>query len=300
MSFAESTAQATGKSTRTIQREVERAAKIAALADIPGTTLDTPDELDALSKLPAPVQAALITRAKGGEKVTAKPVAKQIRRDERERDLAAATKAASQTLGSKVYGVIYGDPPWSFEVYEADSGMQRAAENHYPCMDTAAIAALRIPAADDCVLFLWTTTPHLPEALEVMQAWGFDYRTNLVWKKDKIGLGYWFRNQHELLLVGVRGDVPAPSPEMRVSSVTEAPRTTHSAKPDAVAAMIERMFPNMPRLEMFARKARPGWDSHGNELAPAADTTADCTSIREGSNNLVRAVVAGGALNIGR
>jgi N6-adenosine-specific RNA methylase IME4 len=273
MSFAESTAQATGKSTRTIHREVERAAKIAGLADIPGTTLDTPDELDALAKLPPPVQAELITRAKAGESVTAKPVAKQIRRDERERDLAAATEAASQTLGTKLYGVIYADPPWSFEVYDADSGMQRAAENHYPCMDTDAIAALRVPAADDCVLFLWSTAPHLPEALEVMRAWGFSYRSNLVWRKDRIGLGYWFRNQHELLLVGVRGDVPAPAPADRFSSVIEVPRTEHSAKPDAVAAMIERMFSTVPKLEMFARKARPGWDSQGNEVAPAADFT---------------------------
>jgi N6-adenosine-specific RNA methylase IME4 len=265
MSFAESTAKAGGKSTRTIQREVERAAKIENLADLPGTSLDTADELDALTKLPPSVQAALITRAKAGESVTAKHVAQRLRREAREQELAAATEAASAALGKKLYGVIYADPPWRFEVYDADSGLNQAAEAHYPCMGTADIAALPVPAADSCVLFLWSTAPHLPEALDVMRAWGFAYRTNVVWKKDRTGLGYWFRNQHEHLLVGVRGDVPAPSPEARFASVVEAPRTAHSVKPDAVAAMIEHMFPNMPKLEMFARKARPGWDVWGNE-----------------------------------
>lgn len=168
--------------------------------------------------------------------------------------------------------MILADPPWSFKVYNADSGLDQAAESHYPGMETAAIAALAVPAADNCVLFLRSTAPHLPEALEVMRAWGFEYRTNVVWKKDRTGLGYWFRNQHEHLLVGVRGDVPAPAPTQRCSSVIEAPRTRHSVKPDAAAGIIERMFPEMPKLEMFARVVRPGWDVWGNEVQ--AETAA--------------------------
>jgi N6-adenosine-specific RNA methylase IME4/ParB-like chromosome segregation protein Spo0J len=268
--FTKDAAKKTGRSERSFQREAERAAQIVGLADVVGTSLDQGDEPDTLAKLPEPVQRDLIARAQSGENVTAKHVAQKLRRDEREQGLAEATEAASQTLGQKLYGVLYADPPWSFKVYNADSGQQRAADAHYPCMETAEIAALPVPAADNCVLFLWSTAPYLPEALQVMAAWGFEYRTHLIWKKDKIGLGYWVRNQHELLLIGVRGDVPAPAHADRFPSVVEAPRQAHSVKPDVVAEMIERMFSNMPRLEMFARKARPGWDVWGNE-APMAD-----------------------------
>jgi N6-adenosine-specific RNA methylase IME4 len=276
-SFAESTAQATGKSTRTIHREVERAAKIADLADVPGTTLDTPDELDALAKLPAPVQAELIARAKAGESVTAKPVAKQIRRDERERDLAAATEAASKTLGTKLYGVIYADPPWPFDVWSDETGMDRAAANHYPVMEVEAIKALPIPAAESCVLFLWATVPQMPAALEAMAAWGFTYKSAAVWDKLRAGTGHWLRSRAELLLIGARGEVPAPVPGQQMSQVIQAARTEHSEKPDIFATEIARLFPHVPKLEMFARKKRPGWDSWGNEagneVAPAADLT---------------------------
>lgn len=92
-------------------------------------------------------------------------------------------------------------------------------------------------------------------------AWNFSYRTHFVWEKDKIGLGYWVRNQHGLLLIGVKGDVPAPAQVDRFSSVIKTPLRTHSAKPDIAAEMIVRM----PRLEMFARNCR------GNEAPPAME-----------------------------
>jgi N6-adenosine-specific RNA methylase IME4 len=270
-SYVEDTAAWTGKGRSTIARDATRANKVVVLADIVGTSLDQGEEIDALAKLPENEQRKLAERVKTGEKVTAKHVAQRLQRESRERELAEATEAASAALGKKLYGVILADPPWSFKIYNADSGLDSAADAHYPCMETAKIAALPVPAADNCVLFLWSTAPHLPEALEVMRAWGFEYRTNVVWKKDRTGLGYWFRNQHEHLLVGVRGDVPTPAPTQRSSSVIEAPRTGHSVKPAAVAEMIERMFPSMPRLEMFARTVRKNRDAWGNE-APGDDT----------------------------
>jgi N6-adenosine-specific RNA methylase IME4 len=268
--FTKDAAQKTGKAERTIQRDAARA-KIANLADVIGTSLDQGDELDALAKLPAHEQRKLAARAKAGERVTAKHVANQLRREERERELADATKAASKALGEKRYGVIYADPPWTYEPYSSISGLARAPQAHYPTMTTEEICTLSVPAAPDCVLFLWATTAHLPDALEVMHAWGFEYRTHVIWKKDKVGLGYWFRTSHELLLIGVRGDkVPAPAPSARpLGSVIEAPRGKHSEKPEVFAEMIERLFPNTPKLEMFARKARPGWGVWGNE-APQA------------------------------
>jgi N6-adenosine-specific RNA methylase IME4 len=106
-----------------------------------------------------------------------------------------------------------------------------------------------------------------------MTAWGFEYATNVVWVKDKSGLGFWVRNQHETLIIARRGDMPAPPPSQRSISVIQAPRREHSQKPDEAYELIERMYPDLPKLEMFARKARPGWDVWGNQ-APTEEAAA--------------------------
>ena len=128
-----------------------------------------------------------------------------------------------------------------------------------------AICTLNVPAADNSVLFLWATVPMLREALSVMEAWGYDYKSHCVWQKDRTGTGYWFRNCHELLLVGTRGDVPAPAPGTQFNSCISASLGEHSAKPDVFTQMIETLFPSADRLEMFARNTRSGWDTWGNE-----------------------------------
>jgi N6-adenosine-specific RNA methylase IME4 len=191
---------------------------------------------------------------------------KQRRRAEKEAELAETTQATSKALGTQVYGVIYADPPWRFEPYSRDTGMNRAADNHYPTMTLDRIKSLPIPAAPDCVLFLWATVPMLPQALDVMAAWEFTYRSHFVWVKHRVGTGYWNRNQHEVLLIGVRGDIPAPAPGQQFSSALQAESGAHSAKPFAFRELIEEMFPNLPRLEMFARERFAGWDSWGNEI----------------------------------
>jgi N6-adenosine-specific RNA methylase IME4 len=191
---------------------------------------------------------------------------KHARRERRERDQAAAILAASQQLGHRLYDVLYADPPWRFEPYSRVTGMDRAADNHYVTMDLAAIKALKVPAAKDCALLLWSTAPMLLQAVAVMAAWGFQYRSKCVWVKPSIGTGYWWRNQHETLLLGVKGKMRAPAPGMRFPSVIYAPRHRHSEKPVAFAEMIEAMFPNITKLEMFARgAARAGWDAWGAE-----------------------------------
>lgn len=190
---------------------------------------------------------------------------KKARRAEREKALAEATRKASESLGKQLYSVILADPPWRFEPYSRDTGMDRAADNHYPTMTTEEIAALKVPAAKGAVLFLWATPPMLEAALSVMKAWGFVYKSHCVWYKDRLGTGYWFRNKHELLLVGTRGDVPAPAPGEQSESVLNADVGKHSKKPVMFAEMIEKMFPNSSRLEMFARNKRDGWDAWGNE-----------------------------------
>lgn len=157
------------------------------------------------------------------------------------------------------------DPPWRFEVYSRDTGLQKSADNHYPTMTVEEIATLKIPAAKGAVLFLWATAPMLENALDVMRAWGFKYKSNLVWVKSKIATGYWFRNQHEILLIGTSGDFPSHHSKT-VSSLVIDPTREHSRKPDRVYEIIERYYPSETKIELFARTKRFGWTAWGNEV----------------------------------
>jgi N6-adenosine-specific RNA methylase IME4 len=162
--------------------------------------------------------------------------------------------------------VIYADPPWEYEAGSTDSGRQ--IERHYPTMTLDAIKAL--PVRDlgtlDSVLLLWTTSPKLAEAMGVIEAWGYRYRSCMVWNKVRVGMGYWWRQQHELLLLAERGHPPFPEPRDRHLSILEVERGAHSAKPVETYGMIERMFPGLPRIELFARNRREGWSAWGNEV----------------------------------
>jgi N6-adenosine-specific RNA methylase IME4 len=200
----------------------------------------------------------------------------EARRAERIVKILAISKADSPLPQDRKYPVIVADPPWHFEVYNEDSGVERAAANHYPTMLLAEICKLPIAdlATPDAALFMWTTSPHLRQAFEVLDAWGFEYVSNVVWVKDKIGLGFWVRNQHELLLIARRGDMPTPAPACRPPSVIQAPAREHSRKPDEAYDLIERMYQTLPRIELFARGGRAGWSAWGNE-APAAEQVDD-------------------------
>jgi N6-adenosine-specific RNA methylase IME4 len=112
----------------------------------------------------------------------------------------------------------------------------------------------------------------LPHALIVMAAWGFDYKSHYAWGKDKAGTGFWNREKHELLLVGVKGKIPCPAQGEQWESLIMAPRGRHSEKPDRFLEMIEGYFPNLPKIELNRRgEPRPGWDAWGNEMAEAAE-----------------------------
>lgn len=169
---------------------------------------------------------------------------------------------SSPVIGSTLYGVIYADPPWRY-----DNGTPgREIERHYPTMSDEEICALNVPAAKNAILYLWATAPRLESGLLVMQAWGFRYKTQAVWDKVKVGMGFWFRGQHEILMVGTRGDVSPPPQSLRVSSVIRNPRGAHSSKPDQVRDWITAWYPDAKRLEMFSRLKRPGWDVFGNQV----------------------------------
>lgn len=168
------------------------------------------------------------------------------------------------------YPVIYADPPWRYENPPMGGG-NRSIENHYPTMTLEEICALPVSdiAHDDSVLFMWATAPKLAECIEVIVAWGFTYRTCIIWVKDKIGMGYHARNKHEILLIAKRGEVPPPTESARPASVIEAPRTEHSTKPEIFHELIEAMYPGVAKIELFCRSPREGWAAWGNQAEAA-------------------------------
>jgi N6-adenosine-specific RNA methylase IME4/ParB-like chromosome segregation protein Spo0J len=225
-----------------------------------------------VATLPKPEQAVIVARGEREILQAAKQIrsAKAEERRTERMDKIAEISKGNAPLGTVAerYPVLYVDPPWRYEHAESES---RAIENQYPTMSLDDIKAMPLDdiAFADCVLFMWATSPKLAEAFEVLHAWGFSYRTCAVWDKQKIGMGYYFRQQHELLLVAVRGTPPTPAPADRPSSVFSYPRGEHSAKPHEVYELIEAMYPSLPKLEMFCRSPRAGWGVWGNQAKAA-------------------------------
>jgi N6-adenosine-specific RNA methylase IME4 len=203
---------------------------------------------------------------------------KKERRQEREAELGARQRA----LPSTKYGVILADPEWEFTAWSEETGMDRAPDNHYPTSSTDVIASRPVGdiAADDSILLLWATAPRLPDALQVMAAWGFEYVTHAIWAKDRAGAGrgpgYWFTGEHELVLLGKRGKIPAPAQGTQFRSLFHAPVGEHSEKPANIHEVAEAYFPSLPKIELNARARREGWDAWGLE-APVDDEDSQNT-----------------------
>ena len=212
------------------------------------------------AKVIAAARPDLAEQIRSGD-LTIPQVMREIRRAERTEEI--VFKGRDLPTGS--YPVVYADPPWRYDFAQSSS---REIENQYPTMTLEEICDLGVSdlAGEDAVLFLWATTAKLPEALEVLTAWGFEYRTSMVWVKTQIGMGYYARGQHEILLIGARGSLPVPKAENRPPSVLEAPRAAHSAKPAAFRELIEAMYPEHKRVELFAREPAEGWEGWGNQL----------------------------------
>jgi N6-adenosine-specific RNA methylase IME4 len=218
------------------------------------------------ARLPADQQREVAEKAANGEINVVRKVIKKYIRKQKESELGAKQLA----LPDKKFGVILADPEWKFEFW-SEGGMTAAADNHYATSALDEIKKRDVPSisADDCVLFLWATVPMLPQALEVMAAWGFKYVSGFAWMKNKAGTGYWTRNQHEHLLVGVKGKPVAPALGTQWSSVIEAAVGKHSEKPEESLEMIESYFPTLPKIELNRRgPARDGWDAWGAEVCP--------------------------------
>jgi N6-adenosine-specific RNA methylase IME4 len=199
-----------------------------------------------------------------GKRVTMRRILEPKRREARDAELVAQAKPVHNERGARC-SVLLADPPWRYEHCEDEDG--RSIEKQYPTLTLDKICAWDIDAicTHDAVLFLWVTSPKLAEGMRVLDAWGFTYRTCMVWVKDRIGMGYYARQRHELLLIGTKGSVAVPAPGDRPNSVIEAPRGKHSAKPTIAYEIIERMYPRLAKGELFARSKREEWLSWGYE-----------------------------------
>jgi N6-adenosine-specific RNA methylase IME4/ParB-like chromosome segregation protein Spo0J len=169
------------------------------------------------------------------------------------------------------FRVIVADPPWGYEKRSEDPTHRGACP--YPPLTTDEICALPVPgmAHDDCVLWLWATNAFLRDALRVLDAWGFQEKTVLTWVKDRLGVGDWLRGQTEHCLLAVRGK-PALTLTNQ-STVLDAPRGEHSAKPEAFHQLVESLCPGS-KVELFVRIPRPGWVQWGNEVGGAVTDAA--------------------------
>lgn len=169
----------------------------------------------------------------------------------------ANNKPLESSLGT--FSVIYADPPWDY--------MGELAVG-YPCMSVKEICEMPISqiSTDDAVLFMWCSSSLLPEALQVVGAWGFKFKTSAIWDKDFSGQGTYFRQGHEVLMIATKGSVPEVPYDARPTSVLKFKRREHSRKPDEMYQIIDGMYPELNKIELFCRGVpAQGWAGWGNE-----------------------------------
>lgn len=225
-----------------------------------------------VATLPKQQQSEIVARGEKEILEAAKQIRAEkaeVRRAERIERIVEIAKGNTDLCTDTKYPVIYADPPWRYDYAETEN---RAIENQYPTMPIDEICNMPVSdlATDDAILFMWTTAPKLEEAFKVVSSWGFTYRSCAIWDKQKIGMGYYFRIQHEILLVATRGNIPTPAPADRVSSVISIPRSEHSVKPVDFYEIIEKFYPTLPKIELFCRSPREGWAVWGNQSSEAA------------------------------
>ncbi len=171
------------------------------------------------------------------------------------------------------YDVIYADPPWKYDV-DLTSRSTRSPENNYPVMDLPDLVEfgqkVKGLSGENCTLFVWTTAPKLNWINQVLDAWGFEYKTNLIWDKVKPVMGHYSSVRHEILVIAGKGNA-APLCDGKtiqsIDSVQVIEKTEkHSQKPEEFRRIIEKLYPNTKKIELFARENHEGWDVWGNEI----------------------------------
>lgn len=261
-SFIEDTAKKTGQSKSKIAEEIQISNKVIPEAkellkekDLPKT------EAILFSRKPAEEQKKIVDKIASGECKNVNHAILSINQD-KPREV--------KPLPVELFDVIYADPPWRYEHAKTTND---SIEAHYPTMNLEDIKSMKVPSAENSVLLLWTTSPKIEEGLQVLNSWGFSYRSSMIWDKSGIekginwiGMGYWFRCQHEILLVGVKGKFSPPKEDCRFPSIYREKNGEHSKKPEFIYEMIEKMFPGHKYIELFAREKRNGWEAWGNEV----------------------------------
>ncbi len=200
-------------------------------------------------------------------KKTVSQVKRIIENEQRRNTISERFDDAPELPGEKKYRVIYADPPWMYDKGKELSDKYGDVKKHYPPMETDDICRLPVSdlCADDCVLFLWATAPKLPEALDVIKAWGFQYKTCVVWDKVGHNFGYYFSVRHELLLIAGKGSSTPDVRKLHDSVISIEKSRKHSEKPEYFRELIDGMYTSGNKIELFARAAAEGWDKWGNE-----------------------------------
>jgi N6-adenosine-specific RNA methylase IME4 len=170
-----------------------------------------------------------------------------------------------------MYQILYADPCWDYAGRSQHNTKEKnkSVEDHYNTMTLEELKKLNVPAITDknALLFLWTSSPHLPQAIELMNAWGFEYKTiAFVWDKQKVNPGYYTMSQVEICIVGKKGNIPSPRGTRNERQFLSSLRGRHSEKPSEIRDRIKRMFPEQKKVELFARHKVDDWDCWGNEV----------------------------------
>lgn len=212
-----------------------------------------------IARLPSEVFEEFITETKEDKKeLTSASVVRMAKFE------AAKHKEAAPAIKGK-YRIIYADPPWKYNDKLVDG--YGPAEFHYPTMTIDDLCSLPVKdmAEDDAILFLWVTSPLLEDSFRIIEAWGFEYKTSFVWDKVKHNMGHYNSVRHEFLLVCTRGSCTPDNPKL-YDSVQSIERTEHSVKPEEFRNIIDYIYPNGKRIELFARRPGPeDWEVWGNE-----------------------------------
>lgn len=171
------------------------------------------------------------------------------------------------------FEIIYADPPWDYKGQRQHGGAgvvdTGGSAAHYPTMTLSKLKRLDVLsiAADNALLFMWVTNPHLDQGIELLKSWGFAWATvGFVWDKQRVNPGFYTMSQCELCLIGKRGKIPNPRGARNVRQLVSSPRQEHSRKPEEVRTRIAEMFPHQPRAELFARGRVRGWSAWGEEI----------------------------------
>ena len=276
--FVTNTSQITNKSKSTISEEIQISRCLSSEVKEKIQDLELANQktnLLELSKLTEEMQLEVISEMGKNSRKSVKETIQDIRnshkKDERKILVEAIRKKINNDFNNQIdkkYQAIVIDPPWG--KFEDNSGMNCEGYNSeffrgtppYPTMELSEIEQLKIPADDDCVLFLWAIQASLPYAYEILKNWGFAYKATLVWNKESMGLGKAIRFQVEFCIMGFRGS-PIVNSGSETDFISEK-RREHSRKPEAFYAFVDRYVVGR-KLDYFAREARPGWDTYGVE-----------------------------------